>query len=422
MRLFVIYCVTAFLAPVSAQNLNLASFQMVWDTVNEKHWDLKGTGVDWDKVYDTYKPRVEKAGSLVETRKILSEMLAELGQSHFNIIQANASRELDELNMNYHLGSGVPGFEVAVIEGRTFIVRIEKTTRKLAVGTEILALRGDPMKEVLEKINLAFDTSPHKELYVKRTLNSFFCGPIGKKLPLKVANKGKAREVKAALTAPKGITLSMMNLDGLHYRYESQVLEKNIGYVRFNVFVPNVKKDFDRDILGSLRHTDGLILDLRGNPGGLAPFAPSVASRLVSEKGKKLGVMKNPGGSMNFPIFPQKPIYEKPVAVLIDSGSASTSEILAQGLQDLGRARIFGYRSAGAALPSLVVDLPNGDKFQYAIADYVSSKGHHLEGTGVIPDEVTPHSLESMSRGEDAAQAAAMKWIKAQQGAANENL
>jgi len=423
MRLIVLFCaLLLFLAPVSAQNLNLASFQMVWDTVNTKHWDLAGTGVDWAKVYETYKPRVEAAGGIVETRKILSEMLAELGQSHFNIMQANASRELDELSNTYVLGSGEPGFVVEVVEGRVFIVHIDEPSRKLMVGSEIVGLRGDDMGEILQRIFKAYEDSTHKDLYVRRMLNSFFCGPVGKKLPLAVVTRGKRMEVKAPLSVPKGITLNLMNLNGLHYRYDSEMLEGNIAYVHFNVFVPNVKPDFDRDMIGVFRHADGLVLDLRGNPGGLAPYALSVASRLVSEKGKKLGEMKNPGGTMNFPIFPQQPVFEKPVAILIDSGSASTSEILAQGLQDLGRARVFGYRSAGAALPSLVVDLPNGDKFQYAVADYVSFKGHHLEGSGVTPDEAAPHTLEALARGEDAAQTAAIKWIKLQQGAKHENL
>jgi len=337
-------------------------------------------------------------------------------------MQANASRELDELSNTYVLGSGEPGFVVEVVEGRVFIVHIDEPSRKLMVGSEIVGLRGDDMGEILQRIFKAYEDSTHKDLYVRRMLNSFFCGPVGKKLPLAVVTRGKRMEVKAPLSVPKGITLNLMNLNGLHYRYDSEMLEGNIAYVHFNVFVPNVKPDFDRDMIGVFRHADGLVLDLRGNPGGLAPYALSVASRLVSEKGKKLGEMKNPGGTMNFPIFPQQPVFEKPVAILIDSGSASTSEILAQGLQDLGRARVFGYRSAGAALPSLVVDLPNGDKFQYAVADYVSFKGHHLEGSGVTPDEAAPHTLEALARGEDAAQTAAIKWIKLQQGAKHENL
>ena len=68
---------------------------------------------------------------------------------------------------------------------------------------------------------------------------------------------------------------------------------------------------------------------------------------------------------------------------------------MAEGLKDLGRARIFGTRTAAAALPSLFEKLPNGDGFQYAIANYISEGGKPLEGLGVTPDVETPITRDS---------------------------
>jgi carboxyl-terminal processing protease len=91
--------------------------------------------------------------------------------------------------------------------------------------------------------------------------------------------------------------------------------------------------------------------------------------------------------------------------------SASTSEFLAGGLKDLGRARIFGSRTAGAALIANVEKLPNGDGLSYAFANYISQGGEELEGVGVIPDvEVIP-TREALLRGEDPALSAAIAWI-----------
>ena len=75
------------------------------------------------------------------------------------------------------------------------------------------------------------------------------------------------------------------------------------------------------------------------------------------------------------------------LAILVDGCSASTSEIFAGGLQDVKRARVFGTHTAGAALPSVISKLPNGDGFQYAIANYISVGGKPLEGIGVTPDD-----------------------------------
>ena len=99
---------------------------------------------------------------------------------------------------------------------------------------------------------------------------------------------------------------------------------------------------------------------------------------------------------MNFAIFPRAEPFRGPLAVLVDGSSASTSEILAGGLKDIHRARIFGTRTAGAALPSVVSRLPNGDGFQYAIANYISQGGEPLEGIGVIPDEEVRPITESL--------------------------
>jgi carboxyl-terminal processing protease len=106
------------------------------------------------------------------------------------------------------------------------------------------------------------------------------------------------------------------------------------------------------------------------------------------------------------------------LAILVDGTSASTSEIMAEGLKDLGRARIFGTRTAAAALPSVFERLPNGDGFQYAIANYVSQGGEPLEGLGVTPDVETPLTRQALLAGQDPALDAAVAWIASQKQAA----
>jgi carboxyl-terminal processing protease len=102
------------------------------------------------------------------------------------------------------------------------------------------------------------------------------------------------------------------------------------------------------------------------------------------------------------------------VAILVDAEAASTSEIFAGGLKDLGRARVFGTRTAAAALPSVIERLPNGDGFQYAIANYISEGGKPLEGIGVQPDEEVKLSREALLAGHDSVLDAALEWIKKQ--------
>jgi hypothetical protein len=125
---------------------------------------------------------------------------------------------------------------------------------------------------------------------------------------------------------------------------------------------------------------------------------------------KRLGTMTGRDETLNFIINPRLHAYEGRVAVVVNGGSASTSEILAQGLQDLGRARIFGTRTAGAPLPSNIIRLPNGDRFQYPEGNYTSTKGRVLEGNGVEPDVVVAPSIQALLAGRDLPLEAAGAW------------
>ena len=84
----------------------------------------------------------------------------------------------------------------------------------------------------------------------------------------------------------------------------------------------------------------------------------------------------------------------------------------AAALQDTGRAQIFGSRTAGAVLGSTVERLPNGDRFQYAISDYVSVTGRRLEGHGVIPDVAVGLTRDALLNGHDPVIDAAVEWIR----------
>jgi carboxyl-terminal processing protease len=120
------------------------------------------------------------------------------------------------------------------------------------------------------------------------------------------------------------------------------------------------------------------------------------------------------GASIKFALFPRPEPFLGPLAILVDGCSASTSEILAGGLMDLKRAHIIGTRTAGAALPSLFAKLPNGDGFQYAIANYISEGGQPLEGIGVTPDEEVKLTRHQLLEGQDAPLDAAITWIRKQ--------
>ena len=167
--------------------------------------------------------------------------------------------------------------------------------------------------------------------------------------------EGKLPESKQ----PEGKLVRFGNLPESRLVFETRVLPGGAGYIRFNEFLdpvslmPQIEK-----AVNDYAHAPGIILDLRGNRGGIGMMAMGIAGFFIAEPGHKLGEMTTRDTTIKFVIFPRAETYAGPLAILVDSGSASTSEILAQGLHDLGRARIFGTPTAGAALPSDIVRLP----------------------------------------------------------------
>ena len=159
---------------------------------------------------------------------------------------------------------------------------------------------------------------------------------------------------------------------------------------------------------------DGIIVDVRGNVGGIGAMAMGMSGWFISKPGQRLGTMTMRSATLNFVVNPRLGAYSGPLAILVDGLSASTAEIFAGGLQDLGRARVFGTRTAAAALPSIITRLPNGDGFQYAVANYVSASGRPLEANGVIPDAEVRSTRETLLTGRDAVLDAALDWIRAQ--------
>jgi carboxyl-terminal processing protease len=166
------------------------------------------------------------------------------------------------------------------------------------------------------------------------------------------------------------------------------------------------------------RSSDGIVIDLRGNPGGLAAMIMGIAGHFVGER-IPLGVMKTRDAELRFTVNPRivnsagqrVDVFRGPVAILVDALTGSASECFAGGMQSIGRARVFGQTSMGQALPALFDRLPNGDVLIHALGDFVTAKGTRLEGRGVIPDEPVPLTREDLAAGRDRPLEAALAWI-----------
>jgi carboxyl-terminal processing protease len=407
---------------------NLQSFEQVWKTVRDRYWDPKLGGLNWQAVHDELRPRLEKATTPAEAREVLRDMLRRLGQSHFAIIPAEVYRQLKNPSAKASaIGTdkaaaddeGVAGFDVRVEGGQPLVVWVEEGTPAIQLGVrpgwQILRVNGQDLAPALAKVRQAYQKSSSLDCYLARAVSGRFHGKPGEKIPV-VFRNGRDEEVSLAvpLARPEGVRVQFGNLPPFHVKVVTRRFPPRIGYFSLSAFFdPTRVMNWFEDTIRENLHGEGFVLDLRGNPGGIGLMAVGMGNWFVRQPDQKLGTMTTRDGTLNFVLNPRPETFDGPLAILVDGCSVSTSEILAGGLQDLKRARIFGMRTAGAALPSQVERLPNGDGFQFAVADYVTATGRRLEGNGVRPDAEVRPTRPALLAGRDPVLEAALEWIRA---------
>ena len=391
---------------------NIESFDYVWETIRDKHYDPTLGGVDWAAVREELRPRVANATDPYQVRSVLEEMVQRLGQSHFGIAGAT-SEEVAGAG-----GDGVIGFDVRIVDDVPVVVSVVEGSSAARAGVEtgwvVRAIDGVPITDWWEKAEARVVRPPSRGLYLSAGVLARLAGQAGDERKASFLDRKDAeREVKWVLGVPDGPSQALGHLPPQIVRIESERVAPNVGYVSFNMFFdpPKIQAGMAK-AMEEFRDCDGVILDLRGNPGGIGALASGVSGWFMGESGHNLGTMTGRDFEIHFPIFPRVEPFEGKLAVLVDESSASTTEIFAQGLKDLGRAELFGGRTSGEALPSVFERLPNGDGFQYAIADYVSTGGVRIEAQGVEPHRTVEWDRPALCEGRDLALEAAIDWIE----------
>lgn len=165
--------------------------------------------------------------------------------------------------------------------------------------------------------------------------------------------------------------------------------EKGIHYIRITSFLEQTTKDFKKHIakISKTEKINGLILDLRGNPGGLLKQAVEMADLFI-ESGDIVSTIGRDKDQKNVLHAAKEGTMDSKIklAILLDEGSASASEILAGALKDHNRAKILGQKSYGKGSVQSVIPLENGDGVKLTIAKYYSPKGLVIDKKGIAPD------------------------------------
>jgi len=389
-----------------------ASFELVWSTVAESYFDPGFGGVDWRAMGERYRQRLPEIASREVLLAEMQEMLGHLQRSHFALVP----REVAVFSPEERGRIGVTGAEVAFVEGGVTVVRVRAGSPAevagLKPGWAVLAAGEFAPEPALAALTMAGWSEGRAAAFVTGAVRARLLGPVGQEIVLETLDpdgRSRTHRLRPELhggdwSDPMGYCPAMP--------IELQAGEPGPGilHLRLSAFAPALMRRV-RAALLTPGSRNGVILDLRGNPGGVMAMASGVAGCLLATE-QPIGSVRLRRGLMVEKAYPQEGAFRGPVAVLVDGGSASTSEVLAAALRELGRARLFGERTAGAALPSAFKRLPTGDLFQYVIGDVRTPGGAHIEGTGVAPDVEVPWRRRELAAGIDAPLQAAVAWLR----------
>jgi len=183
--------------------------------------------------------------------------------------------------------------------------------------------------------------------------------------------------------------------------------EERILYIRISRFDSDVTHELDQILLGGdLETSDGVILDLRNNPGGLLNAAIDVSRRFVDD-GMIVITKGRVAGEQTYPALGNR-IPNLPLVVLVNGGTASAAEIAAGAIRDHEMGILIGERTFGKGVIQRMIEFSDGSALKLTTGEYVTPLGHVVQGVGLVPD------IE-LAEAEDPIEAA-IAWIDAHIG------
>jgi carboxyl-terminal processing protease len=406
----------------SADSPIVAVFDEVWQTINDSYYDPAFGGLDWPGVRAELRPKAAAANSMDEGRRIITDMLTRLKQSHFALLSASSAANDGAVVF----GDAIVAIDTRILNGQAVITRVEAGSRAEAGGLKPGQIITEIDGRKFPVPSPSADESGSKAAFTAwRRVNAALHGREGGHAEIKVqtpSNETLALSVER--TAARGQRVQFGNLPAMFVTVDRREVQtpaaRSVGVIGFNIWMAQVDAQVESAV-DAFRKKDGLIIDLRGNPGGLAAMIRGIAGQLINRE-DLMGTMRtrqNQTPGLVFNVNPRRAMpdgravvpFAGPVAILVDEMTASASECFAGALQDLGRARVFGRQTMGQALPASTKRLSNGDILEYVVGDFVTIKGRRLEGQGVIPDEIQPLSIASLAARRDDPLQAALAWI-----------
>lgn len=343
-------------------------FEHTWQVVKNEYYDPNFNRQYWIRWKNHYRGKIKTAD---DAKVAIETMLASLDDPYSRFL---TKEEFAEQNIS--IASKISGIGVNIINdsGKIKIISVIENTpaqfADLKINDTILSIDGKKVSglSLAEVSNL-----------VKGPVNTFVNIDVLRNQEL-IKKKIIRKEI-----AIKTVKSSV---------------DKNIGYIQILSFISNSTPNEFLEALENTDSTEGLIIDIRGNTGGLLPNAIFVTNLFIP-KGKIVSIVGRNNYHYDIMAQDNNVNIEKPVIILVDGASASASEIFSGAMKDYHRAKLLGTKTYGKGMVQKIISMPNETGINLTIAKYLTPKGKDINKQGINPDVILPLKREDIIERKD---------------------
>ena len=340
----------------------------VWHVIKKNYYDATMNGQDWSRWKHKYDNKIKNDD---DAKIAIDTMLASLNDPYSRYMN---KEEYNDQNTSINSKIYGIGVNISSISGKIQIVNIIDGTpaqfSNLQAGDIILDIDGKEasglsVSEVANLVRGPVNTTV--QLTILRNNDKFVKKIVRKEIKIKTV--------------------------------KSSVKDK-IGYIQINSFIGSTTPNEFLEAAEKTKDTEGLVIDLRGNTGGLLPNAIFIANLFIPE-GNLVSIVGRNG--YKYDIQAQATDFEinKPVVILVDGASASASEIFSGAMKDYNRAKLIGTRTFGKGMVQKIFPMENETGLNLTVAKYLTPSGTDINQKGIEPDYEVHFTEKNIRNQED---------------------